>query len=126
MKRTTESELRRLAQDGLRPTERIWITHFFRHFGSSQGERRAFREALLAAGFGTGGRDAEIGTDEEVTGDGYWHHWSFTALRATPEILTAADASAAQIAADHGVHYGGWKVQREVADNDGQPRLALE
>jgi hypothetical protein len=126
VKTTPEEELRRLAEGGVSPSDRVWVTHFFSHFTSSEEERRTFREALVASGFGSGDHEAKIGTDEEVTGDGLWHHWSFTVLQATPEILTAADAKAAQVAADHGVRYDGWKVQREIADNDGPPRPVLD
>ena len=80
--------------------------------------------ALRQAGFGTTGRFAQIGTDEEVSGDGYWHHWTFTVFDADPETLRSADERARRIASAHGVRYDGWKVQRHVPFETGRPRLA--
>jgi hypothetical protein len=82
---TTDVELARLAADQLPPQARIWTTHFFSHFDSSEGERERFRDELSASGFGP-----EIGSDEEASGDGYWHHWAFTVLRAEPAVLRAS------------------------------------
>lgn len=116
-------ELRKLANDCLPPQTRIWVTHFFSHFGSSGPERVAFRAALRAAGFGTGSQtDAEIGSDEEVDGDEFWHHWAFTIFPASPEELVQAYQLAQKIAAAHGVREDGWKVRR----NPSQMRLCSD
>src|SRR5947209_4245627 len=95
---TTEEELRQLEADNLERGTRVWTTHFCSHFGSSETERSDFRDALRQAGFGTTGRFAQIATDEEVSGDGYWHHWAFTVFDADPETLRSADERARRIA----------------------------
>jgi hypothetical protein len=116
-------ELQRLAADGLPRETRIWVTHFFSHFGSTKGQRHAFREAVRDAGFGTPGPHTEIGSDEEVTGDGYWHHWAHTVFMADPDALRGASARAQTLATEHGVGYNAWAVQR-VDHRDGPPRIA--
>jgi hypothetical protein len=122
---TTDEELQKLAADGLAPKTRVWITHFFSHFGASERDRATFRDALLEAGFGTIGKFAEIGTDEEATDDGYWHHWTFTVFEASPERLRGADEVARELAHAHGVRYDGWMVQRQMGDV-GSPKLGNE
>jgi hypothetical protein len=118
---STDQELERLANDRLPPGSRIWTTHFFSHFYSSEGERERFRAELNANGFGPA-----IGSDEEVSGNGYWHHWAFTELLAEPAVLEQADERARQVAATSGVRYEGWKVQREEFDQYDSPRLAAD
>jgi len=115
---STDGELESLAADQLPEESRVWTTHFFSDHGSLEDERARFRADLAAAGFGP-----ELGSDEESSGDGFWHHWSFTALLADPATLKLADQRARQVAGDHGVRYDGWKVQRERADHEGRPRL---
>jgi hypothetical protein len=122
--REPEDELERLAADALPPGTRVWVTHFFSHFFSTWEQRHTFRAALREAGFGTPGDFQEIGSDEEITGDGYWHHWAFTVLEATAERLTEADAAARAVAAAHGVRYDAWHVQRVGDHVDGKPRIA--
>jgi hypothetical protein len=105
----TEEELAKLGEDQVDRDHLIWTEYFFSHFFSEWHERQAFREALRAAGF-TG-----IGSDEEMSGDGYWHHWSHTIRRADPEALRAADETAAAIAETHGVRYDEWAIVRNVS-----------
>jgi hypothetical protein len=105
---TTAEELAKLDEARVEPDHLIWTEYFFSHFGSQKSQRQAFREALRAGGF-TG-----IGSDEEVSGNGYWHHWSHTVRQADPEGLRAADAAAAAIADAHDVRYGGWAIVREL------------
>ena len=109
---TIEEELAKLQAEGTPPEARVWVTHRFSHFGSDEAEREAFREALRAGGFGTPGNFTEIGSDEELEGDGYWHHWAFTVARAEPDELKKLDKRAHEIAAAHGVRYNGWSVPR--------------
>jgi hypothetical protein len=54
-----------------------------------------------------------IGSDEEISGDEYWHHWSHTVRHADRESLRAADASAAAIADAQNVRYDGWAIVYE-------------
>jgi hypothetical protein len=115
---STEAELARLAADGVPIEQLIWTAYYFSHFGSSQPERRAFRQALEAAGF------TKAGMDTEGYDDHYWHHWSHTFRRADPEQLRAADRLAAEIAAAHGVQYDEWEVVRH--EQDGTLRPATE
>jgi hypothetical protein len=103
----TAEELRRLREDGVPRDRLVWTAYFFSHFFSERQERRAFLQALVAAGF-TG-----VGTDEELTGDEYWHHHSHTIRPADPSVLTAADSAAAAIAQAHAVQYDGWNVVRD-------------
>jgi hypothetical protein len=101
---TSDQELHKLANDCLPAQIRIWVTHFFSQFGSSEPERAAFR-AALRGGFGTRLKlktHAEIGSDEEVEGDELWHHWAFTVFPASPEELVQASQLARKIAAAHG------------------------
>lgn len=116
----TEDELRRMKADGLPPGSRVWVSHYFSHFGSTHEQRVVFHAALRDGGFGTPGRVAEIGADEEITGDGYWHHWAFTLLDASAEVLRGADERARQLAHQHGVQYDTWEVQRDATS--GSPR----
>src|SRR4051812_22990840 len=109
---STDVELKRLANDRLPAGTRIWTTHLFSQFYSSEDEREQFRAELRASGFGP-----EIGSDEEVSGNGYWHHWAFTKLLADSAVLENANQRARKVAATHGVRYDGWKVQREDADD---------
>jgi len=123
--RTTEEELRKLEAENLELGSELWTTHFFSHFGSSDAERSRFRDELQAAGFGTRGKFAEVGTDEEwVEGTGYWHHWTFSLFEADPEVLREADERAQAIASTNGVRYDGWQVQRHPPFESGPPRLA--
>ena len=75
--------------------DRIWVAHFFSHFGASREETRRFEHALFAAGFGNGG---ELGYDEELEGDGYWHHWTYTAIPASGVAKASASLTAATAA----------------------------
>ena len=120
---TTEAELERLRVEGTAPETRIWVTHYFSHLGSSWSDRSAFREALRASGFGTPGDFTEIGSDEEMEGDAYWHHWASTVYSASPEALTRIDELAREIAEAHGVRYDDWEVQR---DEHGHPRTGWD
>ena len=117
-----DEELSKLAGDGLDPETRIWVAHFFSHFGSTEPQRESFQNDLREGGFGSGGSFAEIGSTEEVQGDGLWHHWTFTAFAAEPENLVRADGAARRIADAHDVGYDGWMVQRRPHDL-GPPRL---
>ena len=97
------------------PTQ-VWVKHDFSHFGSSQDERAAFRGALTANGFGTPHDHwSGVGTDEEVEGDEYWHHWTFTLVE-SPDTVKLMDERAAKIAEEHGVQYDGWEVQRHLTN----------
>ena len=118
---TTDEELAKLESEALPPRTRVWVTHFFSHFGSSYAERTAFHDALRAAGFGTPGRFTEIGADEEQTGDGYWHHWAFTVSEANADELRAADERARELATSHGVQYDGWEVKRHATTGAPEP-----
>ncbi len=118
---TTDEELAKLESDALPPGTRVWVTHFFRHFGSSYAERTAFHDALRAAGFGTPGKVTEIGADEELTGNGYWHHWAFTVSEANADELRAADERARELATSHGVQYDGWEVKRHATTGAPEP-----
>jgi hypothetical protein len=102
----TTEELRRLSEDGTPRDRLIWTAYFFSHFFSQPEERLAFRRALIAAGF-TG-----VGSDEELTGDEFWHHYSHTIRLADPSTLLTADAEAAAISQAHGVQYDGWEIVR--------------
>jgi hypothetical protein len=103
----TEAELQRLSREGV-PHDRLILTaYFFTHIPSEWDERQRFRVALCAAGF------TRVGTTEELTGDGCWHHYSHTVRRADPDALRAADRAAAAVAAEHSVHYDTWKVVRD-------------
>jgi lincosamide nucleotidyltransferase A/C/D/E len=95
--------------------QRIWVAHFFSHFGASRDELRRFERALFVAGFG---RDGELGYEEEVEGDGNFHHWTHTATDDVPEGLAELDGLARQLSEDHGVRYDGYHVER---DADGTP-----
>jgi hypothetical protein len=114
----TEEELGELRKNQVGRDHLIWTAYFFSHFFSEWSERQTFREALRAAGF-TG-----IGSDEELSGDGYWHHWSHTIRRADPEALRAADESAAAIARAHGVRYDEWMILRNVKTGELNPASA--
>ncbi len=105
-----EDELRVLEAARVPAGTRVWVTHFFSHFGSSFTERTRFQEALAAAGFGTEGKFTPIDADEEVAGDGHWHHWSFTLLEASRAALVAADGAALRISGEHGVRYDGFRL----------------
>jgi hypothetical protein len=128
------AELERLANDHVDPQSKVWVTHFFSHIGSSEAARAKFREALKEAAFGVSTDkvsefgvswdEAEVGSTEEVEGDGFWHHWTFTALPASPDVLSDAHRRAWSLADSHGVRYDGWEVQRQPLD--GPPRLATE
>jgi hypothetical protein len=111
---TTDEELAKLESEALPSGTRVWVTHFFSHFGSTHAERTAFHDGLRAAGFGTPGKFTEIGADEELRRDGYWHHWAFTIFEANADELRAADERARELATSHGVQYDGWKVKRHA------------
>jgi len=111
----TDEELAKLRADAVGRDHLIWTAYFFSHFFSEWHERQAFREALRDGGF-TG-----IGTDEEVTGDRYYHHWSHTIRPADPEILRTADGKAAAIAEAHGVRYDEWMVLRNLKTGELRP-----
>jgi hypothetical protein len=70
------------------------------------------RDVLLAAGLGVG--EGEVGADEELTGDGYWHVWAFTLTEANDDALTNADARASAVAKEHGARYDEWSVMRAI------------
>jgi Regulator of ribonuclease activity B len=110
----TEDELLRLAGDGLDPWDLIWVAHYFSFFESTVAQRRAFRADLQAAGLGAD--PGEVGADEELTGDGYWHLWAFSHLKANRETLIDAHRRARQIAEAHGARYDEWCLMR---DRDG-------
>jgi hypothetical protein len=67
----SEDELLRLAGDGLDPSERVWVAHYFSYFGSTWEQRIDLRADMAEAGFGV--EPGEIGMDEEVSGDEFWH-----------------------------------------------------
>lgn len=113
---TTAEELEKLRAEDLSPDDQIWLAHYFSHFGSSLTERRAFREDLRSAGFGV---DGEVSADEEITGDGFWHHYAFTRIAASVERCEEMDALARAIAERHGVRYDRWNV---VRDRNGKRR----
>lgn len=114
--RETDDELRRLKADSFSQGDRIWVAHFFSHFHSPWAERFYLREALKGSGFGIGG---DVDSDEEITGDGYWHHWAYTVIPASAEKCLRLDRLAEEIAREHGARYNGWMV---VRDADGKPR----
>ena len=122
---TTDQELDGLRADQLPDGALVWVTHFFTHIGSTYEEHAVFHAALRAASFGTPGRFIEIGVDEELTGDGCWHHGARTRLPAVPDRLREADARANEIAKAHGVRYDGWHVERvpQYPPLTGRPRL---
>ena len=122
---STEEELAKLKQDALPPGSHIWVGHFFSHPGSTYEQHKAFHDALRSGGFGTSHRafdGTEIGADEELEGRGYWHHWAFTLLEADEQALRDADTRAGEIAANHGVRYDRWTVDRNPLT--GEPRSA--
>ena len=109
----TEQELLRLAGDGLDPWDRLWVAHYFSFFESTREQRSAFRDDLRAVGLGVE-PTGEIGSDEEITGDGYWHLWAFSLLPANREALVDAHRRAREIAEAHGVRYDEWCVMRDA------------
>jgi Regulator of ribonuclease activity B len=111
----TEDELALLREDGVAADTLIWTAHFFSHPHSAWEARQAFRDALRAAGF-TG-----IGSDEELAGDGYWHHWSHTIRTADMNALRDADRTAEAIARAHGVRYDEWMVLRNLSTGELRP-----
>jgi hypothetical protein len=111
----TDDELARLALDVVPPDRLVWTAYFFSHFFSEWDERQAFREALLAADF-TG-----VGSDEELSGNGYWHHWSHTIRPADGDGLRAADRSASAIARAHHVRYDEWQIFRDLQTGELRP-----
>jgi hypothetical protein len=115
----TSNELAALRSDELPDGVGVWVTHRFRHPGASDEQRAAFHVALRTAGFGTPGTHTEIGADEELTGDGHWHHWAFTVIEASADELRDADVCAREVATAHGVQYDGWAVQRH--ETTGKP-----
>jgi hypothetical protein len=104
---STNEELARLDAEGVPSGQRIWTWYFFSHFGSTHAERRAFREAMEAAGF------TNLGSDTEASDDQYWHHWSHTIRPADRGMLREADRVAASISSLHGVRYDEWQVARD-------------
>ncbi len=114
----TEEELARLAQEGVPADQLIWTAYSFSHFLSQRGKRHAFRDALTGAGF------TDCGTTEELTGNGYWHHWSHTIRPADPEVLIEANRVAGTIAAEHGVRYDEWMVTRDSGTGELRPVAA--
>jgi hypothetical protein len=109
---TLDEELRSLRAEGRSRDDDVWVAHYFIFFQSSRGERRSLREALLAVGLGTG--EGEVGADEELTGDGYWHLWAFTLVKATEQALLGADAQARAVAESHGARYDEWSIMRGI------------
>ena len=107
----TEDELLRLAGDGLDPWDSIWVAHYFSFFESTREQRRAFRDDLRAVGLGL--EPGEIGSDEEITGDGYWHLWAFSLLAANRDALVGAHRRARETAEAHGARYDEWLVMRD-------------
>jgi hypothetical protein len=107
-----DQELRTLRAEGISANDEIWVAHYFSFFRSSRVDRRAMRDALLAAGLGVG--EGEVSADEEVTGDGFWHLWAFTVMEATEEALLRADAQARAVAELHGARYDEWAVMRGI------------
>ena len=97
--------------EALAPDAQIWIYHSLSHFGATLEQRRTFQEQLRGAGFGAGG---EVSAVEEVTGDGYWHHYSYTRISASVGICREMDRTAAQIAAAYLVRYDEWGVARDT------------
>jgi hypothetical protein len=112
---STDDEVARLDAEGVPPDQLIWAWYFFSHFGSSRAERRAFRDALVAAGF------TNMGADTEGSDDHYWHHWSHTIRAADRDTLREADRVATSIAAAHGVRYDEWHVARDVNTGELRP-----
>jgi hypothetical protein len=114
---STGGQLALLRKDRLDPETQVWVTYFFGHVGSSEAEREAFRDALAATGVGTPstGFPDPIGTDEEVTGDGYWHHWLFAALPAAESDLRRVANEMQAVARRFGCTFDGWGVQRDRA-----------
>jgi hypothetical protein len=106
---TAEDELRWLAASHLTPDIRIWVGHFFSHFGSEWNEREAFRTALREAEFG---RDGTIRSDIEGSDDWYWHHSTYTRVKASPRACLRLERLAARIAEEHGVRYDDWMIAR--------------
>jgi hypothetical protein len=111
---STEQELAKLDAEGVPSDQLIWTWYFFSHFGSSNVARRAFREAMEAAGFNN------LGSAIEGSDDQYWHHWSHTIRPAHRDALRDADRVAASIASAYGVRYDEWQIARD--DDTGQLR----
>jgi hypothetical protein len=103
----TGAELDRLSKERVPPDRLMVAAYYFTHVPSDWDQRQRFRAGLRAAGF------ARVGTTEELTGDGCWHHYSHTVWRADPNVLRAADRTAAAVAAQHGVEYDSWEVVRD-------------
>jgi hypothetical protein len=123
---TTEDEIQKLQADDLPAGARIWVAHFFSHFNSTYAQHDAFRRDLEAAGFGTpsAGFPRPIDSDEEIEGDGFWHHWAYTVVEASPAYLRLMDSRARQIAEQHGVRYDRWRVDSNPIT--GAPRVVDE
>ena len=102
-------------------SEQVWVIHYFSHFGASWSERAAFKHELRHAGFGTGGERAEVNSDEEITGDTYWHHWAITAVALSPDVTAKLDELARVIAARHAVRYDRWEPLKH-SDGRAVPR----
>ncbi|HEY8644554.1 MAG TPA: hypothetical protein VIL77_01605 [Gaiellaceae bacterium] len=71
---------------------------------------------MTNAGFGVAG---EVSSDEEITGDGNWHHYAYTLVAPTAQSCRELDGKATEIAASHGVRYDLWHVAR---DRGGRPQ----
>jgi hypothetical protein len=123
--RETDDELDRLAADALPPGTRIRVSHFFTHVGATDRELQAFLAGLREAGFGRplDSDHTEISSDEELPGDGCWHHWAHSIFEADEATLREADGRARAVADEHGVEYDGWRVQRGRLDREGSPRI---
>jgi hypothetical protein len=84
------------------------VTYFFSHFQSTWSERARFKQALRSAGFHEPENARSVGSDEEITGDGHWHHWAFTRVVDELKALEAADRTVGSVSRTHGVRYDGW------------------
>jgi hypothetical protein len=111
----TDDEIAKLDAEGVPSDQQVWTRYFFSHFGAPPGERHAFRDALLAAGF------SNVGADTEGSDPYYLHYWSHTIRFADRDPLREADRRAAVIADEHGVRYDAWEVARNSTTGELRP-----
>ena len=97
-----------LRERGVLPHDRIWVAHYFSHFGASSEQSAAFRKELRRAGFGTD--DRGVDSDIEFDDPHYLHHWALTLVKASFAQLQRLDDRARKISKEHAVKYDGWLI----------------